>query len=227
MTNYTENGGDGFSNPPDTPGNMIRGTIIKCVDGFWTYGESRTAFLAGTCHVALDVADALVRWDDKKKTVVPREPGQPMPQPPWGASDTTIGLDGKPEPAWKQERYLYTMDPADAALFTYIAGAASAIGVVGQLCDQIRRMRQLRQDPHIIPLFEYGNAPMKTDYGLKRKPAFLVKSWLGGNGGNTLLGNNTPLIENKPPLVEKVQEKIDAIKRQSRRDDDMNDKTPF
>jgi hypothetical protein len=228
MSHYEENYGDGFSNTPDATNNMIRGTIIKCVDGFWTYGESRTALMAGTSHVALDMADALVRWDDKVKTTVPREPGKPMPKPPWGANDTVIGLDGEPQPAWQQERYLYTMDPTDASLFTYVAGAASAIGVIGQLADQICRMRQLRRDPRLLALFEYGSAPMKTKFGLKRKPALLIKGWLGGNtplvGGNNTppqLGHN----DNGPSLVEKVQKKIDAITRRDR--DDMNDDNPY
>jgi hypothetical protein len=174
---------DGW-NDVDTDDRVIRGALVKCVDGHWSTKD-------GTAPpkqlLALATATVMQLWQDKMpvETIVKR-PGQPwmdidelnakVPKENW-----EIGLDGEPRPPWQKQFIVYLLDPNSAAKFTFANGTIGARIAVTNLKDQVKWMRAMRGD-HVVPLVELTNKPMKTKHGQKLRPDFKVIEWrdLGG-----------------------------------------------
>ena len=208
--------GDGFDDVDQTD-RLIQGTIIRCVDVVWS-AKDETELPPDKGYVALKTALALQRWEDglPAETIIKR-PGEPLPdveelnkkipQKKWGK-----GIDGKPRPPWQKQYVVYLLDPATAAVFTFINSTKGAEIAVERLKDRVKLMRALRGD-RVVPVVKLDAMPMPTDFGPKQRPEFTILDWreLGGSP------SAAPAIEHvgepvKPvSLAEEMNDSIDHI----------------
>ena len=174
---------DGF-NDVDQSDRLIQGTIAQCVDGVW--GAKDETELPSDL-LALSTALALQRWEDglPVETIIKR-PGEPLPdvdelnkkipQKKWEK-----GIDGKPRPPWQKQHVVYLLDPATAAVFTFINSTKGAEIAVERLKHRVKLMRALRGD-RVVPVVKLDSKPMSTQFGVKQRPEFTILDWreLGG-----------------------------------------------
>jgi hypothetical protein len=172
---------DGFADAADpNAGGVIRGVIIKCVEGSWTDADG-AKIPPGTKLLAWATAQALQRWQNKLpvETII-KKPGVPLPdvdelndkipQAQWEK-----GLNG-PRPPWVKQQVVYLLDPVSGGEYTFISGTTGAAIATERLRDKVKNMRILRGD-RVVPLVELGNKPMPTKFGTKPRPDFTIAEW--------------------------------------------------
>jgi hypothetical protein len=214
MTIYDPNDDDGFgAEAADQGGRLIQGAILKFDINTGEYATSANSVPLGTEMDVHKVLALVQRWDPgpPRRCVDTkfRDPqtGKLPDVKQLGADESTwiVGLDGKRENPWKEGRFLYLMDSRTGEIFTLVASGVGAIGAVRDLSAQIEVTRG--KYPGALPMIELRNAPMKTRYGLKKKPFFRVKSWRGvsvneGGGGKPKQVEQTPakqITQQNPP----------------------------
>jgi hypothetical protein len=208
-------GGDGFDDV-DQNDRLIQGTILRCVDGVWS-AKDGTELPPDKCYVALSTALALQRWENglPAETIIKR-PGEPLPdvdelnkkipQKKWEKGD-----DGKARPPWQKQYVVYLLDPATAAVFTFINSTKGAEIAVERLKHRVKLMRALRGD-RVVPVVELDSKPMSTQFGVKQRPEFTILDWRELGGASAV-----PAIEQigepvKPvSLKEEMNDSVDNI----------------
>lgn len=164
---------------------VIRGDILKFSDWRWTSGKEATAMPAGTKLIATGTVACWVLWKGGKPIQYRfRAAGQPMPE------RSELGLDdedqweegpsGERVDPWRNTRFVYFVNPADAAAYTFSTSSYGGRNAVAALGDQIARMRTVH--PDAVPLVELSAAEMPTRYGKKSKPVFKIIAWRTANG---------------------------------------------
>ena len=207
---------DGFDDA-DANDRLIQGTIVRCVDGVWG-AKDETELSSDLRLLALSTALALQRWENglPAETIIKR-PGEPLPnvdelnkkipQKKWEK-----GIDGKPRPPWQKQYVVYLLDPATAAVFTFINSTKGAEIAVEHLKRRVKLMRALRGD-RVVPVVKLDSKPMSTQFGIKQRPEFTITDWreLGGSP------SAVPVIEQigapvKPvSLQEELNDSIDHV----------------
>src|SRR5947207_454092 len=102
---------DGFDNDQEN-NRLIRGGIVRCVDGNWTDSDGNPV-PSHSRMIAWATTDALQRWNNKVPVeTIMKEPGKPLPdvdelndaipQKEWEK-----GIDGKPRPPWGRQVVVY------------------------------------------------------------------------------------------------------------------------
>jgi hypothetical protein len=174
--------------PTLSPGQVIQGTVIK-------YNlDSRPSWNADGLPIpdkmlALATGKIVRRFagETPLQTIFPDanddlpdvgELNQQIPESEWH-----VGRYG-PKPPWSLQHIVYFLSVENAGLYTFISSSTGAKIAVANLESSIQWMRALRRCPDATPLVRPGDAPMKTGYGLRRRPDFLILSWhsLSGNG---------------------------------------------
>jgi hypothetical protein len=179
------NSDDGWADAAnDYADNVLRGELIKCVDGHWSFGRDGTPLKADTRLVALGTVAAWVKWEEGKPTQYRvRKPGeQLLDRAELGDTDETrweTGPDDNPRDPWQSTRFVHFVDPATAAALTFSTSSWSGRNAVIALGDQITRMRVAR--PGASPVVEFTSAPLQTKFGRKMKPVLKVVGWVGGS----------------------------------------------
>jgi len=180
----------------ETSNRLIKGTIIRCVDGKW-------ADAVGTPPperlVALGTTQAIQCWSGGKPTdTVVASPGKPLPsvdelngQIP--EEEWEKGLDGKPRAPWVLQYVAYLVDPVSCEAYTFINGTFGAKIAVERLAERVATMHQLRGGA-AVPVVKLESRPMKTKFGTKQRPEFAIVEWreFAGDGGEVRA------IEHKP-----------------------------
>jgi hypothetical protein len=168
-------------------GRLIRGDILKCVDGRWA-AKDGTTFQEGEQFLVLGTNESLQCWKDglPSETIV-KETGKSLPdvdllnekipEKKWKK-----GLDNKPRPPWQHQWVAYLIRCVDAAAFTFINSTVGARLAVERLADQVQAMRTLR-GAMVVPLVTLGSKPMPTSYGDKLRPHFQIVEWRELAGG--------------------------------------------
>src|SRR5262249_8327247 len=140
--------GDGFDDV-DQNDRLIQGPIVRCVDGVWG-AKDEAELLPDKRYLALSTTMALQRWEDglPAETIFKRagellpdvdELNKKIPQKKWEK-----GIDGKPRPPWQKQYVVYLLDPATAAVFTFINSTRGAEIAVERLKQRVQLMRALR-----------------------------------------------------------------------------------
>jgi hypothetical protein len=167
--------GDGFEQARD--GRVIQGTLLKYTnEGKWP-DKPESSLLALACNTINQL------WQNQKPVdTMVKKPGEPLPSvddlnAEIPKEQWEIGLDGKPRPPWQQQQVVYFLDPRTAAKYTYASGTIGARIAVEKLRDQVVWMRQLR-GANVVPVVDLSNAPMKTRYGDRLRPSFVIKGWV-------------------------------------------------
>jgi hypothetical protein len=158
----------------------IRGTLLLFVDWRWTAGKEKTVVADGTRLVALATAACWQRWENGRPVeTIPRQPGKHLPdREELGYLDENkweTGPDDEPKDPWRNTRRVYLIDPKTAEAFTFSTASWGGRGAVGDLGDQIARMRTAH--PDAVPIVELRSAEMPTKFGRKSKPVFKIVGW--------------------------------------------------
>jgi hypothetical protein len=228
---------DGWGDTADEASSrMIRGSLLKFADWRWTSGKERTPIADGTSFVAMAVAAAWIRWEDRKIAEQRvRRPGERMVErEDLGHDDESeweTGPGGDPQDPWQNTRYVYLVDPQSAEAYTFSTSSWGGREAVVDLGDTIARMRRVHADA--VPIVELRAREWPTKYGRKSKPYFKVVGWKtaggegaavgigdGGGGGNGAAA--------KPAIVERLMPK-EEVKRAERqiRNQEIDDDIPF
>jgi hypothetical protein len=128
---------DGF-NKSDQEDRLIRGSIVRCVDGTWKDSDGNL-IPPDSRLVAWATNECLQRWRDKLPVeTVAKRPGQPLPdvdelnaaipQREWEK-----GIDNKPRPPWSRQVVVYLLDAATGAEWTYVSGTVGGAIAVERL----------------------------------------------------------------------------------------------
>jgi hypothetical protein len=200
-----------MTNQIENPKRLIRGTIIRCVDGKWA---DSSGLQPPDNLIALGTTQALQCWQGGKPTdtVMARadkplpdvsELNSQVPEAEWEA-----GLDGKPRAPWVLQHVAYFVDPVSMETFTYLNGTFGAKLAVEKLQDCVANMQRLRGG-NVLPIVKLESRPMKTRFGTKQRPEFKIVEWrqVGDNGGNIKAIEHQPV--GKPVTPPTVSEELD------------------
>jgi hypothetical protein len=162
---------------------LIKGEIVKFVDGTWTIRKTQVA--KGTQFIPIKLAMAWVRWENKRPVeyVWPKPNGFLPSRESLGDDDESnwpAGLDGKPKDAWQNTRYIYLTDVKTAETHTFTNSTTGMRHCYSALAQAVATMR--RAHKHALPVVELDSAPMKTKVGTKPRPHLKIVDWRqGGN----------------------------------------------
>jgi hypothetical protein len=93
--------------------------------------------------------------------------------------------------------YLYLINPRTGADYTFVTDSYGGRKGVGRLKSKITNVRM--GHPAAVPVVKCTTAPMKTQYGMKKRPEFEVIGWRNADGFSA---GKTP-NNAQPKLVEK------------------------
>lgn len=206
---------NGFVDPAEhNDGQVIRGIILKCVEGNWTDADG-ARITAGTKLLAWATTQALQRWRNKLpvQTVI-KKSGAPLPdvdelnskipQAQW-----ETGLNG-PRPPWVKQQIVYLLNPIDGGEYTFISSTTGAAIAVERLRDKVKNMRMLRGE-QVVPVVELGSKSMATKFGTKLRPDFGVVEWRNLGGPTAAQAALTHEIGTKveaPTLAEELNDSL-------------------
>jgi hypothetical protein len=199
MNEVQDHNDDGFS------GSLIGGRLIKGQALRWaeTSGwTDRDGLRPPELLLALAISEALQCWNGKKKgETITTKPfpdldalNHAVPKSEWG-----LDLNGQPKPPWAHQVLVYLIDPKGGGFFTYVNSTVGAHIAVEQLREKVITMRALR-GAHVLPVVKLSHRPMKTKFGMKRRPEFEIAGWRGGPG-NALSGPPTPQLGGPAPAA--------------------------
>ena len=109
-------------------------------------------------------------------------------------TEWTDDLNGKPRGPWQLQNICYLVDLSTMAKFTFPTSTVGGGIAIGELKDAVRMMRKFR-GPGVYPVVSVGSKPMKTRFGTRPRPYFVIKRWisLGPDGtGSALPAPPTP-----------------------------------
>ena len=172
-----ESGGD-----QQSTNQVIKGTRLKFTNEMWVTreGEEISAHLE---LVAVDVRRIVQKWKDHVPVETIRlEPRQKfpdieklnaeMPQQDW-----IIGPDGKPRGPWQAQHIVYFLNPVTMDRFCFPTGT-----IGGRICvrDLVERTQWRRRfsGANVLPVVTLSDTFMKTHYGGRQRPHFLIKRWI-------------------------------------------------
>jgi hypothetical protein len=179
---------------------LIRGSLLKFVDGVWS---TRDGEPIPETLLVMNVTKGLQRWAESRpiETIMQRA-GEPLPdvaglneEVPYEQWET--GIDGKPRPPWQLNHVCYLVDPRTATNFTFSNSTTGARIAVEKLRERIETMRKFR-GANCTAVVKLGSKIMKTQFGQKRRPDFVIETWFG------LGGDGAPAIAHKLAPVEPV-----------------------
>jgi hypothetical protein len=179
----------------DNSDRLIRGSLLKFVDGVWDTrdGETIPAML-----LVMDITKGLQRWAKNLPVeTIMQKAGEPLPdvellneaipQEEWEP-----GIDGKPRAPWQLNHVVYLVDPKTATSFTFSNSTTGARIATEKLKERIETMRRLRGES-VTAVVSLGLKAMKTQFGQKQRPDFVIEKWFGFGGGE-----GAAQIEHKP-----------------------------
>jgi hypothetical protein len=145
--------------------------------------------------IVLGTTQAIQRFRDKQciKTITTKplpdvdELNAAVPKTEW-----ELGLSGQPREPYQLFFVVYLLNPIDAQVYTYLNSTTGAEIAVERLASKIRNMRLLRGAP-VSPVVTLGEAPMKTSFGLKSRPDFVITDWQVLGGTPDIQGPQAPL----------------------------------
>jgi hypothetical protein len=201
---------DGFDAADPNAERVIRGIILKYVDGNWTDADGAKV-PAGTKLLAWAMTQALQLWRNKlpvetiiKKSGVPLPDvdalNDKIPQAQWEK-----GLNGL-RPPWVKQNIVYLLNAKDGSEFTFISSTTGAAIAVERLRDKVKNMRVLRGE-QVVPVVELGNKPMTTKFGTKPRPDFPIVEWR--NLGPPAAAS-APTLTPAPALSHEIGTKVEA-----------------
>jgi hypothetical protein len=189
-------GNDGFDETDDASNRVVHGDMFKCVDGVWTYRNGLP--VPKKRFLLTSTATIIQKWEDGSPVeTIWKRPGQPFPDvdelnAAIPQSEWEEGIDGSPKPPHQLERVVYLIDEATAERFTFVSGTTGAEIAVRDLRQRVQDKRFMCGEG-VLPIVEFGCKPMKTKYGQKLRPEFVIVDWRDAGGNAQQLKDVTPL----------------------------------
>jgi hypothetical protein len=213
---------DGFDDT-DIDNRLIQGTITRCVDGVWS-AKDETPFSKDTRLIVLNTAEALQRWENQRPVeTILKSPGQTLPD--LDELNAKIprkrwekGLDGQLRAPWVHQYIAYLLDSRDATVFTFINNTVGARIAVERLRDRVKLMRALRGEK-VVPVVELGAKSMKTGFGPKKRPDFVVHDWRNLGGPQALSAPTTK----EPTIAGQIDRPVKPVSIE----EELNDEIGF
>jgi len=213
---------DGFDDT-NIDDRLIQGTILRCTDGLWG-AKDGTPLSPEARFVALTTAEALQRWQDQRPVeTILKQSGQRLPDidklnAKIPKKQWEKGLDGQLRAPWVHQHVVYLLDPKDAATYTFINSTTGARIAVERLKDKVKMMRALRGE-RVVPVVELSSKPMKTQFGIKQRPDFVIHDWRNLGGPQTV---SAPAAK-APTAIERIGEPVKPVSIQ----EELNDEIGF
>jgi hypothetical protein len=191
---------------------QINGPFVKFLDGEWTIGGMPID--DPYRPIALDVAHTYTRWQNQ--SVIDEIADKPLPDldelnAAIPKEEWELDMDGKPRPPWSNTFKIFFLDTATGERSIYATSTIGGKIAWGRLVDKTQWMRRLRGE-NVVARVELDVAPMKTRFGMKKRPDFKILEWVDLNSG-------TPLPAADAPQLQKVEEPTVA--------EDLNDEIPW
>jgi hypothetical protein len=205
---------------------LIQGTLIKFTNEATWVTRDGTELSPHLKLVFIDVVRVVQRWKDKTpvETVIV-EPGRPWPDVDAmndrvPRSEWVTGPSG-PRGPWQAQRLVYLLDLRTMDKFTYATGTTGGRIAIAEVVEKMQNMRRYHREENIFPIVTLSDVHMKTNYGGRQRPHFIVVDWikLGDNGPSALPAPEVKAIDTTKPVGE-------PVKPPSAREE-MNDEIPF
>jgi hypothetical protein len=166
---------------------VIKGTLLKFTnEAMWVTreGEEISADLE---LMAVDVCRIVQKWNDQVPVeIIVLEPGQKFPDIEKLNSETPQqdwikGPDGELRGPWQAQHVVYLLNPATMDRFCFPTGTTGGHICVRDLVERTQWKRRF-SGTNVLPVVTLSDTFMKTRYGGRQRPHFLIKRWitLGG-----------------------------------------------
>jgi hypothetical protein len=181
---------------------LVKGTILKCVDARWSARDGTVLVPNGT-YLGLGTTEVLQRFEDglPAKPIL-KEPGKDLPDvdelnAKIPKEEWEDGLDGNPRPPWQHVWIAYLIRVSDAMMFTFLNSTTGARMAVQKLASQVNNMRVFR-GTNVVPIVKLSAKPMQTKFGEKMRPSFEIVDWRELAGADEIHHQPAQQIEAKP-----------------------------
>src|SRR5262249_40954027 len=158
-------------------GGWIKGWLLKFdgnSGGKWNHD--------GRPLMAIGTAECVQRWKDGK----PIETITDQPLPDVAQLNDSVpkaewesGRDGNLRPPWQRQYIGYLIEPETGAMFTFASGTVGGKIAVQSLATCVSNTRKLRGEnaAPVYPLVTVGSKEMKTKFGVRVRPEFVIQGW--------------------------------------------------
>jgi hypothetical protein len=203
---------DGFDDADIDSLRLIRGTIMKCVDGEWSDRDG-VQYPLGTPFLAMGVTEAVQRWQERQLIEEHiKQPGVPLPNvdelnETVPADEWEEGLNG-PRPPYSHVYVVYLLDMKGGGIFTYLNSTWGCRLAITAMRDRVRWMRRLR-GAQVYAIVGLGKKPMKTQKGIKQRPDLPVLEWRDFSSGTPKQIEHAKQQIGKPVAEPTTKEKLD------------------
>jgi hypothetical protein len=174
---------DGVEGCDFTANRLIQGQLVKFSNGAWVTADGEE--LSGTLElVAVNVTRVLQKWGDGRplETRV-LQPGEKLPNleelnANAPQSEWREGPHGNLQGPWQAQYLVYLLYPDTAEAFTFATGTVGGGIAVRDLMDRVKWIRKFRGQ-QVYAVVSPSAASMKTRYGTRLRPHFVIKRWVG------------------------------------------------
>jgi hypothetical protein len=169
---------------------LIRGTLLRFSNTAEWETKDGEVLDQGTRLVLIEVIRTVVRWGKEKdkgpvETVV-LDPGEKFPDvEEWNnaldKSEWLEGLNGLRGP-WTIQQIARLVDPRTMVQFSFPTSTTGGAIAIRDVMDSIKAMRRFR--PGATPIVELTSTFMKTKFGGRQRPHFIIRDWVGMPGND-------------------------------------------
>jgi hypothetical protein len=178
-------------------------------DGIWVNADD-VVISPDREVVVVDTARVLQKWIDQKPVETSflasgehpdiEQLNEACPRSEWSED-----LNGKPRGPWQLQNVVYMVDMSSMQRFTFPTGTVGGGICVGELKDAVRMMRKFR-GPGVYPVVSPSSKVMKTRFGKRQRPHFVIKRWIsfGPEGTAALPPASPPSLQPPAPSSQGV-----------------------
>jgi hypothetical protein len=167
---------------------LLRGNRIKFDNtGKWIDQDTDEVIDSDDRFIITDLARVCVRWKDQKpeETIV-LSPGEPVPDIAGWNNQTpqdqwVDGPSGRRGP-WQFQQIVYVVNPTTMAVSSWPSSTVGGSIAIGKVVDAVKAMRKFK--PGACPIVELSSVPMKTRFGTRPRPEFVIHGWVGTPGND-------------------------------------------
>jgi hypothetical protein len=157
-------------------GRLLRGTALKWNDT--AHWADRDGLTPPSPLLVIAINNILQKWKDGKAEIINEKP---LPDPAQLNSTIPIaewerGIDNTPRPPWSHVVVVYFVNLTTGEFFTYASATIGAHIAYDALKEAVITMRTLR-GTRVMPIVNLSERPMKTKFGMKRRPHFEIIGW--------------------------------------------------
>jgi hypothetical protein len=144
--------------------------------------------------VVLAVDEALQKWKDNKPETIhdkplpdPEQLNAAIPQSEWERDR----LSGNLREPWEHVVIVLMVDPNTGKSYRYTAATTGAHIAYDELKEAVITMRALRGE-NVIPVVNLTERPWGTNWGMRKRPDFVIIGW-------KIVGGGAQAVPAKPP----------------------------